>query len=1727
MTELRKLKYSRGALKATLTRAITFLESENAQHAFLSQLRERKNKIVQTWDQFNDIQSSIESIEEVDDAAVRIEFEESYFGIVSRFDQLIIDREAAVAQETGANHPQVADQRDQEYHCRLPKINPPKFAGGYDEWYPFRDTFLSMVHNVRAIPDIQKFLYLRGALVGKAAEIIESLEVSAANYHEAWQMLTMRYDKKRLIIQKHIQAIYGLPVLTKENHTALRELCDSILKHVRALKAIGRPTDQWGDLLVYLITSKLDTVTNKAWEDSLVEVEYPTLKALMEFLDRRCNTLEIIQKKAQPSSAISNTDKQRPQKVSSNVATHKRECPICHGEHFTFACESLSRMSIPDRIVAVKGSRLCINCLRSGHRAKDCTSGGCKKCSKKHNTLLHIETSVNSQETSQGDSKSPTTTTTDDKKLTLTSLSSSNADCDDFKKHAWLSTAIIKILNRDNKKVTCRALLDAGSQSNFITRSLAQRLGLELQNVNVPVVGVNQVTSYVRDMVKVSIYSRLYDYQRNLDCLVLRQITDRIPSSHADDYNINIPANLRLADPNFYIPGGIDLLLGADVFWNILCVGQIKATSLHPVLQKTLFGWILGGTIATKAHASTNSGGATMCNLITNQELDQSLSKFWEGEQCSERPNLTHEEKLCEEHFAKTTRRSMNGQFIVRLPFRENMIEQLGESKATVQKRFYALERRLQRDSDLKMKYTQFLKEYIELGHMEKVKDSVVVEPGYYLPHHPVFKDASQTTKCRVVFDASCKTSTGVSLNDTLMVGPVLQPELLDIILRFRTWQFVVTADVEKMYRQVLVEKAQRSYQRILWREDPFEDLAVYQLNTVTYGTASASYLATRALQEIAHIKQKEYPTGSSTILSDFYVDDLVTGADCLDQLSNICKEVICVLAQAGFNLRKWASNAPALLMELPKSSSDSIAILNKDDRLSTLGLQWHSNNDMLHYEVKEQFSKSVTKRIILANIARLFDPLGLLGPIIVTAKILIQRLWQLKIEWDEAVPLDIQTKWRSYEAQLPALNGFSIPRKVVGSAQPRSVELHGFCDASTEAYGACVYVKTSVHDHHEVHLLCAKSRVAPAKSTTLPRLELCAAHLLAQLIKRIRDIIPVKIDKTYYWSDSMIVLAWIRSDSRRWSVFVSNRVGQIQESTDPHSWNHVKTKDNPADAISRGVTPLQLIQSQLWWNGPAWLTLDRNHWEVDSTTSLSVKDLPEIRKTALITTKPFEEWSIFHTISSLQRLRRVAAYILRFINNMRTSKENRNVGFLTATELNSAILRLAKIIQGYSFSAEIKALQNQKAIPHDSKLLGLSPFMDSGGIIRVGGRLSHSYLPYQTKHPVVLPTRHPFTKMLIIHEHQRLLHAGPQATLASLRQRFWPISGRSAVRHVTRSCLRCFRTSPKASPLIMANLPPSRVSLSRPFLHCGIDYAGPFMIRDSKKRNSKSSKAYIAVFVCMACKAIHLELVMDLSTEAFLNAFKRFISRRGKPTDLYTDNGTNFVGASRELKELRQVVFKELQQKTVLDFLAQEEIRWHFNPPLAPHFGGIWEAAVKAMKTHLKRIAGNALLNYDEMETLLTQIEAVLNSRPIVPLSADPNDNASLTPAHFLIGDSLTAPVEPTLLDVKENRLSRWQRVTQMRQHFWKRWSNDYLNELQQRTKWKTGGPSLKPGQLVIVREDATPPLCWPLARVKEVHPSSDGVVRSATIQTNKDLYKRPATRLCPLPFDNEDSGN
>ncbi|KYN50062.1 hypothetical protein ALC62_00090, partial [Cyphomyrmex costatus] len=381
---------------------------------------------------------------------------------------------------------------------------------------------------------------------------------------------------------------------------------------------------------------------------------------------------------------------------------------------------------------------------------------------------------------------------------------------------------------------------------------------------------------------------------------------------------------------------------------------------------------------------------------------------------------------------------------------------------------------------------------------------------------------------------------------------------------------------------------------------------------------------------------------------------------------------------------------------------------------------------------------------------------------------------------------------------------------------------------------------------------------------------------------------------------------------------------------------------------------------------------------------------------------------------------------------------------------------------------------------------------------------------------------KHILTQRIIEREHTRNLHAGLQATMAFVRQRFWPLSLRSTTRGIIQKCTICFKAKPTQSEALMGSLPATRVNVSRPFSHCGVDYAGPFLLREGKRRNARSHKSYVSLFVCFATKAVHLELVSDLTSEAFIAAFKRFSSRRGKPSHMYSDNGTTFVGAQKQIQELYDIYNSHEVQAKIKDFFLESEISWNFIPPNAPHFGGLWEAAVKSAKHHMTRIVGKALLTFEEMQTIFCEIEAILNSRPLTPLSSDPNDLAYLSPGHFLVGTVLNGLPCADVTDVNENRLLRWQRVEQTRQHFWRRWSNEYLHSLQARSKWMADkGTSLSAGQLVLIKQQNLAPLQWAMGRVQEVYPGPDGIVRTALIKTAKGSYVRPLSKLAILPIE------
>ncbi|GJQ66619.1 hypothetical protein Trydic_g4591 [Trypoxylus dichotomus] len=912
------------------------------------------------------IQSEIEEIDESQfDSNERDEFEDKYFLIEARFTQAISSLEIhtardSVASTTGADI------------LKLAKIELPKFSGAYEDRLSFYNTFSSLIHNNDNIPMVQKFHYLKSCLKGEATNVIHSLEISADNYQTAWQMLQEKYSNQRIIIQKHINAIFELPIVAKENATTLRLILDGVLKHTRASAALKRPTEHWDDLLIVILTKKLDHHTLKEWETKIKSTQIPTFKEMISFLTQKCQTLETLSKFMKTN--INETSRLRNQRAAINVAidealerTTSISCIYCKMQnHGIYNCKKFLALQPSRRLREIQSMRCCVNCLKADHPTTSCRSKhSCKTCYKKHNSLLHI-----GSERAHIRCSSPQPGT-----------SSSIHSCNVNNSIVLLSTPLINVKDKRGRKRPCR-VLDGGSQSNLITQKMANYLGLQRKPINITLTDITQARTQITQAIDVSIASRCTAFEAKINCLVLDKISENLPPisiSQQQVRQMNIPRNLKSSDPGFNTANDVGMLIGVELFYKLLCIGQINLSQTGPCLQKTVFGWIVSGRI-TAPQLSTN---LSVCNSATLQLLNKNINKFWEIETVLDRQAYSQEEKLCEQHFNHTAQRDAEGLFVVSLPFKED-VNVLGSSYDQAIKRFYSLERKLNKNPSLKREYVLFMNEYVELGHMRRMNaNNCNTETHFYLPHHAVFKENS-LTKVRVVFDGSAKTTTGISLNDVLMVGPKLQQDFFDIVCRFRLHKYALTGDVTKMYRQ------------------------------------------------------------------DFYVDDLLTGADNEGDVRKIIAEVTDILSRGKFELRKWASNRPELLKHILNSSNDNTILdSDKTEGINTLGLQWNTNADTFQYSITEiPKTKTVSKRQVLSHIFKIFDPLGLL-------------------DWDESLPLNIQETWLSYIQEIRELNKVKMPRRVISIDEPKHFELHGFCDASERACGACVYIRAvSTYDN-------------------------------------------------------------------------------------------------------------------------------------------------------------------------------------------------------------------------------------------------------------------------------------------------------------------------------------------------------------------------------------------------------------------------------------------------------------------------------------------------------------------------------------------------------------------------------------------------------------------------------------------------------------------------------------
>lgn len=1444
------------------------------------------------------------------------------------------------------------------------------------------------------------------------------------------------------------------------------------------------------------------------------------------------------------------------------------QCVLCDDVHTIFNCDIFREMNLAGRLNHVAEHNLCVKCLRKSHtgrcKNKRCNEE-CPKCKpekKFHNSWLCPNAAVDIKTVLKvnNDSKKRKYTnssvdrqnkkfkrynTNDDKRTnrqgppssvlkvgswSLQSKSNAVKQIQEPKESKFgytvlLATVNMRIQTNARNIVDCRAIADTGATLNCISEQFVEQNELKTIKCQKRVLGIGGPETIKRKVIAFIQPWFESDTKIKTEFFILKQLDGRYPGEKIDASKDQI-MHFQLADPKFDEPAPIDALIGADIYANIVGPELYKHTN-GAMMQLTSFGYIILGKFLVKAK---NIHDIPILNIMHNYEdenesIVKALNRFWEIEEINKHESITlsKEQQMVEDNFMNTYYRDANGRFTVTIPVKPNH-PKLGESKHIALKQFYQLERKLSKNEKLKSEYTDYMREYIKLGYMKPASNPSPHDLTYYLPHHAVL------SKFRIVLDASRKTTTGESLNSIQMVGGKLQYDSQLQTMRFRRHRYAAATDITKMFNKVGLNPTQWNLHRLFWRESPNDPLKEYVMTVVIFGEASSAFNAVRSMIECARQSKKNYPQAAEVIEKSFYIDDGLFGCDNVPELKILCREVEFVLGSGGFTLKGWTSNSKEVEAYM-STNVKGIIVIGKDDETKVLGLRWNKSTDNLTIAVKQlSRQKSVTKRSILKEIATLYDPNGFIAPIIIKAKMIMQDIWRLKqLDWDDVVPQEIEKEWLCIYENLPMLNEFKMKRWL-NMDKRCEVQIHAFCDASEKAYGTAIYVRV-VNNNREIFctLLSAKSRVAPLKEVTIPRLELLAAVMLSEQTSAIIKACEFQKCKTTFWSDSTIVLSWIKKQTHELKAFVGNRVEIIQEKTKGCKWKHVCSGDNPADLVSRGMQMRDFLDSKLWLEGPEWLKMHESRWPVPKLI-VSPEANKEIEKECKVESVSYafnifsgvDNTLLYNKFNEWNKVINITAYVLRVFCKPKIAHRR----FLTVKERTNAMEFWIKIEQGNAFRKEIQCIKAGESLPAKSSIASLRPILDKNGILRVGGRIDKANISYERKHQYIIPHKSRLSYLLLNHAHKETMHGGAQIMMQFLRTKFWIPKLRFEARIYANACVECVRQAKTTVEQIMGELPEVRVKPAPPFQHVGIDMAGPYNMRLSSKinmntrmRNMPEMKGWIAVFVCLITRAVHLEVVEGMSSDDFLVAYLKFTGRRGDPERIYTDNGTNFVGADTELKNAAEVWKSDMVQHHV----SIRGTEWNFITPSAPHEGGIWEAAVKSMKHHLKRVMGTQKYSFQCVSALLVSVEACLNSRPLCTLSDDVNDNEALTPAHFLIGRSLKLPIHEKM-DMPPHNIKRlYLQLQSQLQAFWKQWSNDYLQFLMQLPKWREQQENLKVGQLVIIKAENIPPTYWAMGRITRTHEGEDGKVRSVTLKTQTGELVRSVRKICVLPTDIE----
>lgn len=1391
----------------------------------------------------------------------------------------------------------------------------PIFDGNPLDWpnfiYQFRNT-----SRICGFSNEENQSRLQKCLRGNAKSIVQSLLILPQNVDKVINLLETRFGRAEYIISLLLDKIRRFPQIKEEKLDSFVDFSDEIKNFVATVQCLEENDHLRNPMLITEILNKLPISYKLLWVEHISKVKFDVkLIELSNWLDEKANAIAEIH--------IPKFDKQ--QKYKSNVnrdvtlttsdRISNKRCFCCNREiHPLSSCAKFSDLSVGERWSLIREKKICFSCLTPFHNIRQCRKKkvcGIDDCKRLHHTLLH----------NQYEGKD---------NLVPQNSNATETNCRISNSISALMKILPVILRHNGKEVETYVLLDDASTITLIDEEFADSLDLTGPKQSLCLQWTNEdVTHHENDS---RIVSFTIKGKNNGSYFQLRHVrTTKLSLPHQ---TIDVE-NLRKVYP--YINDEVismtnaqpKIIIGQDN-WPLLVNRKLISGPWNgPAVSKTLLGWVIHGNLKYSEKTSNSVCHIQAFDILREKDdldvLHDLVKEHWRLERIENPQELAPSpEDRRAQRILDTTMKRVGKRYETGLLWKsENLV--LPESKTNALRRLRCVERKMDKDKEYAEMYSKKLKEMEEKKYIRRLSKNETEDESnkiWYLPHFGVI-NPNKPNKLRIVFDASAK-SNGISLNDCLLTGPDLYNSLQTILLNFRIKKYAFTSDIKEMFLQVRVRKEDCYSQRILWRGmDRNVEPDIYEIMVVFFGSTCGPCLAQEAKNRNARDFSEAFPEASEAIIRHHYMDDYLGNADTLDEAEKLIRDVIHVHQQGGFVICNWIANDERILqgidVDLVAQGHKKLDSNNHDKVERILGVYWNPVDDTFSFQTKfHKIDRDIlenrrrpTKRDILKIVMSVFDPLGFIANFIVQGKVLLQNIWRSQIDWDDEITDILNDQWQIWLSDLKNIYKFQIPRQYFSLNRNRSeIQLHVFCDASETSYAAVAYIRIQEEQLIQTNFVTAKTRVAPLRPLSIPRLELQGALMGARLGNSLKKSMELEISSIFYWTDSKTVLHWIRSEARRFKVFIAQRLGEIQDITNIGEWKYVNSKENAADdATKRKIC----WNSQRWMNGPDFLRKFPEDWPKEVETeryNISPDILEEKCENILIISqkqvlptpddKRFSKW---------QRLLRTTSYVLKFIDiiNKRCVKR----GELSVEEINNAENLLFRKVQEESFMEEIIALKNNKPFSSNSRLRTLNCIISEGdGLLRLSGRLDKSTLNLETKKPIILDPHHRITRLIVQKYHEDVHHHGQEIVINNIRQKFWILRLRQTVKSIWNSCQLCKirRATPKIP--VMGQLPECRIQPTiRAFMKTGIDYFGPLEVTVKRSRE----KRYGAIFTCMTTRAVHLELAHDLTTNSFINVLRQFGCRRGFPDEIYCDNGSCFRSAEKEIKE----EFQKMKKKT------------------------------------------------------------------------------------------------------------------------------------------------------------------------------------------------------------------